>query len=212
MQWVDDSRRESEEQCCTKVSNSGFLKSSTLFRFFKFCWILEKCTSISKEKAEIPYGLQTSHIALVGTNLCFLWVPTAHCLFLSLLMALLTVGQGSQLFVSLVVSLNRSWALRGRNSALFTLAAPAEAIIMLFMRIKCSLKWRKMRLMTVVFFLPQKSQWKSYPDLRGPLPPSLLDFSSALHQLLLLFPIAALPYHIITICLLVCLLYRLKAN
>lgn len=114
------------------------------------CWILGgKCILTSKEKTEISYGLQTSCITPVGTNLCFPWVPTTHHSFVSLLKSLLTAFHKSQLFVSLVVSLNRLWALRGQNSASFTWAAPTEAIAVLFKwwtegrTSKCLLKWEK---------------------------------------------------------------------
>ena len=154
-----------------------------------------------------------------GTNEPLLSLGSmAHCLFVSLLTALLTVCQGSQLFVSLVVSLNTLWAPRGKNSAFFTLTAPTEAITAPFTwwagggTNQCLSKQGKMWLMAVVLVLPERSQWKAYPDSWGPQPPCLLDPSSTLHQLPLLSPVTALPYHILTVYLLVCLSYRLKAN
>lgn len=64
-------------------------------------------------------------------------------------MSLLTVFHESQLFVSLVVSLNRLWTQRAKHSALFTLAAPTEAIAVPFTwwteggTNQCLLKWGK---------------------------------------------------------------------
>lgn len=49
----------------------------------------------------------------------------------------------------------------------------------------------KMWSMAVVLAVPQRNQWNAYHDLWGPLSPSLLDPSSALHQLFLLSPITA---------------------
>lgn len=128
--------------------------------------------------------------SLVSYNTLFVCV--------SINMSLLTVFHESQLFVSLVVSLNRLWTPRAKHSALFTLAAPTEAIAVPFMwwteggANQCLFKWGKCGWWPKCLFFLQRSQWNAYPDLWGPLSPSLLDPPSALHQLLLLSPITAL--------------------
>ena len=93
----------------------------------RLCWILKK-----KKKDVCQY--QREHTNILWTTY-FPFPPSrteqllslgsmVHRLFVSLLTALPTVYQGSQLFVALVISPNSLWTPRGKKSTLFTLAAP----------------------------------------------------------------------------------------